>query len=126
MPRLLEIEFPKLLPGFALRIRTREDMPDEEGRTWHSVPAIDMREDAYNALCNGDGRARFTAAHEIGHLCLHSGMSPRAAEPIQNIIPRHVSLEKQANDFAASFLMPSRTSFTGNSTLLPRSRLAVG
>ena len=105
--RLLEIELPKLLPGFALRILTREEMPDEEARTWHSVPAINMREDAYNALCNGDGRARFTGAHELGHLFLHSGeSSPRAVKPIQNTIPRHMSLEKQANDFAASFLMP--------------------
>src|SRR5215467_12171935 len=63
LPRILEIQLPNLLPSFALRILTREEMPDEEARTWHSVPAIDMREDVYRLLCDGDGRARFTAGH---------------------------------------------------------------
>jgi hypothetical protein len=108
LPRLLEIELPKLLPRFALRVLARGEMPDAEARTWHDVPAIDMREDVYDALCNGVPRARFTAAHELGHLFLHSGESrPRAVNAIRNTMPRDRSSEKQANEFAASFLMPS-------------------
>lgn len=40
-------------------------------------------------------RSRFDAAHELGHLVLHKHASPNGLEA-----------EKQANDFAAAFLMP--------------------
>ena len=50
LARLLEHELPKVMPKFALRIQ--DEMPDnDEGRTWHSVPAIDLRADVYDALC---------------------------------------------------------------------------
>jgi Zn-dependent peptidase ImmA (M78 family) len=104
----LEVDLPKLLPGFAIRVLTVQAMPTEEARTFHTVPAIDFRVDVYERLCAGDERARFTAAHELGHLFLHSGQSrPRAVAPIRpNTIPLSRSSEGQANAFAASFLMP--------------------
>jgi Zn-dependent peptidase ImmA (M78 family)/DNA-binding XRE family transcriptional regulator len=40
-------------------------------------------------------RSRFDAAHELGHLCLHGHGSPRGREP-----------EREADEFASSFLMP--------------------
>ena len=40
-------------------------------------------------------RSRFDAAHELGHLVLHSGLQPGPKE-----------IEKQAHEFAAAFLMP--------------------
>lgn len=109
LARLLEHELPKVMPKFALRIQ--DEMPDnDEGRTWHSVPAIDLRADVYDALCHGQPRARFTAAHELAHFVLHTGESrPRAVKPIASTtIPRSQSSEGQANDFAASFLMPEQ------------------
>jgi hypothetical protein len=108
LPRILEIALPSVLPQFALRVLPNDAMPDAEARTWHAVPAIDMREDIYDRLCAGDGRARFTASHELGHLFLHSGEArPRAVAAIRpTTIPRSRSSEMQANDFAASFLMP--------------------
>ena len=108
IPRILERELPQLMPNFAVRVWARGEMPDEEARTWHAVPSIDFREDVYEQLCRGIPRARFTAAHELGHLFLHNGESrPRAVAPIRaRTIPRSMSSEGQANDFAASFLMP--------------------
>lgn len=108
LARILEIEMPRVLPNFALRIRAPEDMQGEEARTFHAVPAIDMREDVYARLCEGDGRARFTAAHELGHLFLHNGESrPRAVQTVRwKTISRKMSSEGQADDFAASLLMP--------------------
>lgn len=40
-------------------------------------------------------RSRFDAAHELGHLVLHSGLEPGPKE-----------IEKQAHEFASAFLMP--------------------
>ena len=42
LARILEHQLPRLVPGFALRIRARDEMADELARTWHSVPAIDV------------------------------------------------------------------------------------
>jgi hypothetical protein len=108
IPRILEHDLPKIIPGFALRVLLAEAMAGDEARTHHTVPAIDIRVDVYERLCAWDGRARLTAAHELGHLVLHSGESrPRAVVEIKaNTIPRHRSSERQAYDFAASFLMP--------------------
>jgi hypothetical protein len=108
IPQILEVELPKLLPAFAVRVRTAVAMPNEEAVTFHSVPAIDFREDVYDRLCKGGGRERFTAAHELGHLFLHTGESrPRAVSPLRSAtIPASRSSERQANAFAASFLMP--------------------
>lgn len=41
-------------------------------------------------------RTRFTAAHELGHLLLHT-----------DVIPGDISHERQADAFAAEFLMPA-------------------
>ena len=70
LPRIIEFELPKVLPGFVVRVRTGEEMAGDMARTWHSVPAIDMSENTYQRLCDGDAVARFTTAHELGHLFL--------------------------------------------------------
>jgi len=57
-------------------------------------------------LLSGDGcssRIRFDAAHEIGHLVMHRGLGPEAADP-----EKHRVLEQQADRFARAFLMPAR------------------
>ena len=80
------------------------------------LPAISPAVDAFSKLIEGrpivvlwagkdNARARFDAAHELGHLVMHS--DPEAGN--------HV-LEQQANAFASSLLMP-RTLVLG---LLPR------
>lgn len=44
-------------------------------------------------------RSRFTVAHELGHLILHSNTT--------ELEPGHPKLEEQANRFAGAFLMPA-------------------
>jgi Zn-dependent peptidase ImmA (M78 family) len=109
MLQILEVALPRLLlPAFTVRVREAEEMPDAEAVTFHSVPAIDFRKDVYDRLHNGGERERFTAAHELGHLLLHTGEArPRAVEPIRsNTIAASQSSERQADAFASSFLMP--------------------
>ena len=57
-------------------------------------------------LLSGEGcssRIRFDAAHELGHLVMHRGLEPEAADP-----DTHRLLEQQADRFARAFLMPAR------------------
>jgi len=61
----------------------------------------------YEAAWAGDGRARFTAAHELGHLVMHTNIPLARAKPEERIKPFRRS-EPQANQFAAELLMPPR------------------
>jgi Zn-dependent peptidase ImmA (M78 family) len=70
--------------------------------------AIRAKESVVNAALFGDGRSRFTLAHELGHAVLHSG-APKARPtvskgPYKSIAPSG-SAERQANVFAAAFLV---------------------
>lgn len=50
------------------------------------------------AMQKNSSRTHFDAAHELGHLVMHEDVQP--ADPL---------IEKQANDFAAAFLLPRDT-----------------
>ena len=84
-----------------------------------SIPServIFIREDVYEALGRSQGRARFTVAHEIGHLVLHG----EVAEPFMSgnaatfyrkkgEIAPYRDPEWQAETFAGALLMPAST-----------------
>ena len=55
-----------------LEIGSKADMREAEGHTCPNGEFIELREDVYEAAWSGDGRARFTAAHELGHYVLHT------------------------------------------------------
>lgn len=72
-----------------------------------------LREDVYEALTEDQGRARFTATHEEGHVWLHRGLRTysRRGEQLglfrKAEIPAFRDPEWQANQFAAAVLMPA-------------------
>jgi len=70
-----------------------------------------LREDVYFALLEDDPPARFTVAHEVGHLWLHERPGPATAlyhaEPARPHGPLE-DAECQADAFAAEFLAPAR------------------
>jgi len=86
-------------------VETHGRMNGAEGLTCPVGDFIQLREDVYIAACDGQGRARFTAAHELGHLILHSRQPLARIEPHEDIEPFRAS-EQQANQFAAELLMP--------------------
>lgn len=49
-------------------------------------------------------RSRYDAAHELGHLVLHSGITKEQMEDLQT----HNRVEKEANRFAAALLLPGQ------------------
>src|SRR5207244_2949555 len=72
-------------------------------------PTIAFRESEYRSLVAGKPHARFTAAHELGHFLLH-GTDKNLNRATGNIVSksgtRYLSVEWQADLFAANFLMP--------------------
>ena len=94
-------------------VREIHEMPDVEGWTNPDAALVILREDVYDALCDSTNpmhnRARFTAAHELGHLFLHEGVTfARGA------LPTHKHFEDsewQADMFAAELLMPTEMCF---------------
>lgn len=76
-----------------------------EGLTALDRPVIKLKHSVYNDLQAGDGRARMTAAHEFGHLLLHC-MTPTYYAFAEEYDPL-TDPERQANLFAAAFLMPA-------------------
>jgi len=90
---------------FRLEVGSHAEMRDDEGRACPRGEFIELREDVYEKAWDGDGRARFTVAHELGHWCLHSNVVlPRAKHEVE--IPHFRLSEPQANQFAAGLLMP--------------------
>lgn len=80
---------------------------------------IGIRRDVWRLIEKGDGRARFTLAHELGHAALHKdevfngGVVYRdgtsmASERLRPGMKIYESPEWQANTFASAFLMPTR------------------
>lgn len=80
--------------------------------------AIVLGQDIYEGLDQPgdlifDGRSRFTAAHELGHMVLHGEQlrnirfrNHEAAMAFKEDIPAYRNCEWQANAFAAALLMP--------------------
>ncbi len=88
-----------------LRIRAKSEMGDFEGFTDPKGQFIVLREDVYENAWDGNGRDRFTVAHELGHFFLHTGIPMARAHSEVTVKPFRLS-EPQANQFAAELLMP--------------------
>lgn len=103
----LELIMPRMFPGFTLEIAEAEEMPFKEGETIPGTDTIRLRRDIYEAACNGDGRARFTVAHEIGHFMLHTPDSIILCRMEEGQgIKKYEDPEWQANVFASELLAP--------------------
>lgn len=80
----------------------REELGRHLGLSLRSnlTPVVCVSRPTLGKTVPGD-RQRFTVAHEIGHLALHSGLgAPQTAEDASRI-------ERQAHRFAAAFLTPA-------------------
>jgi Zn-dependent peptidase ImmA (M78 family) len=91
-------------------IRSDADMGDDDGKTIFNNGAITIaiKRSVYHAAYLGEGRARNTIAHELGHAVLHDGpqMSRRATGNVRpGWLRPFESAEHHANVFAAAFLI---------------------
>lgn len=100
---------------FCLEIKPDNYFPsDAEAVTDFQERRVYLRKSTYCKLETDDGRARFTLAHECGHVVLHTDQWLHklaiAARPIDlTAVKPFVSPEWQANKFAAVLLMPEQT-----------------
>ena len=82
-----------------------EQLGDMEAAASMAERALYLREDTYYALTESDTRARYTVAHELGHIVLeHSPVLGYSATRLSHEPFR--DSEWQADTFAAEFLMP--------------------
>ena len=107
---VLEHHLPNLLPNYQFEIVDMIELENggqAEAQTAFDPPRVTFRTETYLQLVKDDPHARFTAAHEIGHLFLHEGLRAlnRMPEKSKSIFQSR-SAEWQANEFAAAFLAP--------------------
>ncbi len=95
-------------PEYKFDVLEADIMGPHHGLTEPDQKIMFLREDVYEGAMRGDGRDRFTFAHELGHLLLHSGnylarYDPSAPNPTHK---KYEDSEWQADNFAAELLMP--------------------
>lgn len=106
MINLLEKVLPEVLPGFVLLVEPDEDMPGVDGATASAGDrTIWLSDTIYTKLYHGDPHAQYVAAHELGHLFLHSSQTPGYAKKHQ--YDERIDPEWQADRFADMWLMPA-------------------
>lgn len=101
----LEYVMPQIYDGFYLEIVEDSELPDCLAKTIPKEKRILVREDVYNGAIAGNGRDRFTLAHEIGHYFLHQDIEVAYHRRLENLVT-YKDPEWQANVFAAELLMP--------------------
>lgn len=105
----LEHVLPLLFDDFQLEIIPVSEMRSGiYGETFPSQNLIRLREDVYEGAVSGNGRDRFTVAHEIGHLFMHEGCHVALCRlaPGEKL-KAYENPEWQANTFAGELLASS-------------------
>ena len=110
--------------GFHFLVGDDEMMEGAEGYTAPDGSFIMLHEKVYSAVLRRDGRARFTAAHELGHWFMHTNVPLARASDHEAVLPYRLS-EPQANRFAAEILMPRRMIGRGDTAGSVARRFAV-
>jgi hypothetical protein len=92
------------------QVRPDREMSGNDGSTSYGkgIVTIAVKQSVYDAALMGDGRARNTLAHELGHAVMHDG-PPMARRVEGSLRPGWIkpfeSAEHQAKVFAAAFLI---------------------
>lgn len=103
LDRVLEL-LPELLERFELQVCDLHEMGDLHGETEPINRVIRLRRDVYDGMCRGNGRDRFTVAHELGHLMLHA-TAPTFARRSSQGAKLYCCSEWQADNFASALLI---------------------
>lgn len=84
-------------------------LPDEDACALPDDRKIILTPRTYDGIYHGDPRARFTLAHEVGHILLHNSEIQGLARGNRLGTSHKVycDSEWQADTFAAEFLMPA-------------------
>lgn len=94
-----------IVPEARYQVEESSFMGDDDARTYPEKRLIQLREEVYDAAAQENGRARFTLAHELGHLMMHRNTSFARVNP-QSPPRIYENSEWQADVFASYLLMP--------------------
>jgi IrrE N-terminal-like domain len=87
-----------------------DDLGGFEGGLYKAPPGRKGWGIIYNSAITSPGRINFTLAHEFGHYLVHRNQFPEglqcSAEDMAKWDSEYGQIEQQANEFAASLLMP--------------------
>lgn len=103
---VLELRLTKVIDGFYLDPIDEVDMGDLEGLVIAGENRLCLRNDVYEQACRGNGRARFTACHELAHFLMHRNVS--MARVREDNVPIYCDSEWQADTFAGALMMSAR------------------
>ena len=100
----LEFALPQVVPGFYCEIVDDHELIGAYANYNPVTKVMKIRNSTYEGAFQGNGRDRFTIAHEIGHALLHDETSfNRVSDNVH--IPAYRDPEWQANTFASYLLM---------------------
>jgi transcriptional regulator with XRE-family HTH domain len=103
---VIEFRMHLIFDGFYIDVRDKQSMGEDEGRVIGGTSGLALREDVYEAAWTDDGRARFTACHELGHFLMHRTITmARTRDDSDKIF---CDAEWQADTFAGTLLMSPR------------------
>ena len=109
LPIVLILEALEREGHFSLERTAINEMPRAFGEYIPSEKILRIREDIYLDAADGDGFARSTCAHELGHFIMGHGEEPIKFSRHANstaIIKPYEDSEWQANAFAGELLVP--------------------
>ena len=103
-----ELALPQIDPDFNFMVMDIKEMPDKYATYNAYNNTMEVREDVYQKAIEGDGRQRFTIAHELGHYFLHKEGVKLCRTDGNSRVVSYLDPEWQANTFASALLMPPR------------------
>lgn len=103
----LDVILPRLDANFSLEVCEQSEMGENHGLMIPHQNKIKIRDDIFSRAIQGQGRDRFTLAHELGHYLLHRNMG-LAFRTKPNSLILYQNIEWQANCFAGELLVDSR------------------
>lgn len=102
---VVEQRIPKAWDQFYCGVADEGELGGDHGRTWPDEGVILLRSDVYQGVREDQGRDRFTLAHELGHLVLHSGIG-MARRVSSWEVKTYCNSEWQADAFGGALLIP--------------------
>lgn len=104
---ILELVMPIIYPGFCIEVEDDDKLKGRFAETNPEECRIRVRNSVYEAACNGHAWARMIMAHELGHFLFHNSQNTTFAYLERNErLPADIDPERQADIFAAEFLIP--------------------
>ncbi|MFU1583910.1 ImmA/IrrE family metallo-endopeptidase [Escherichia coli] len=106
----LDVLLEGLMASESIELEIVEDheLPKRYAVTYPDKNKIVLQRSVYDAVCNGENHARFTVAHELGHLVMHRNQSIYARNKTSGGHKIYEDSEWQADVFASHFLIDSR------------------